>query len=345
MADNKHSLLRIYTFSTLISLALVIFVGVNSGISALFLVLVLAILEITFSFDNAVINAKILQRMSPGWQQAFMSIGIIIAVFGVRIILPIAMVAIATGSGFGQIVDLALHHSKEYGERLQDAHALIAGFGSIFLLMLFLNFIFEDREIKWLKKTEAALARVGKLKGLSIVIALFAICVGILIAPDDKRQTVLLAGFTGLAIYSLINWVDKILTKRGEEGLRQQVKKTFKTGLIAFIYLEIIDASFSLDGVVGAFSITNKVLLIGVGLGIGALYVRTLTVHMLRRGTLSRYIYLDHGAHYAIGILAILMLLSLRYEIPEAVTGLSGFSVIAIAVTHSYLEAKKAKII
>jgi hypothetical protein len=110
------------------------------------------------------------------------------------------------------------------------------------------------------------------------------------------------------------------------------------------MYLQLLDASFSFDGVLGAFAITNKVLLIVLGLSVGAFWVRSLTVYMVRKGTLARYKYIEHGAHYAILVLAVALLASLFFEVPDAVTGVSGLGVIVASFISSReaLHAKKA---
>lgn len=339
----KNSLLRIYAFSTTVSLALIVFVGLEAGISALLLVLVLAALEITFSFDNAVINAKILKNMSPGWQQAFLTVGILIAVFGVRVLLPILIVASAAGLSFGGVIDLALNDPTQYGHELEAAHPMIASFGGMFLLMIFLDFIYTERPTKWIKPLEKAFAKAGRLSSASVLTSMGVLLVIAGLVHGHERETVLLSGILGIFIYLLIRSLDGLLRSTGiEKNLKSGsvTKMTFKAGLVSFLYLEVIDASFSLDGVIGAFAITNQILIIAVGLGIGALYVRTITVHMLRRGVLEQYKYLDHGAHYAIGILAALMIISLHVEVSEAVTGLSGMLFVITALAHSYLEAK-----
>lgn len=342
----KNSLLRIYAFSTTVSLGLFIFVGLEAGIAALLLVLVLAALEITFSFDNAVINAKILKNMSPGWQQAFLTVGILIAVFGVRILLPILIVASAAGLSVGGVIDLALNNPTEYGHKLEEAHPMIASFGGMFLLMIFLDFIYTQRPTKWIKPLERLFEKAGRLSSASVLTALAVLLVVAGMTHGHERETILFSGIFGIFIYLLIRSLDGLLRSTGiEKNLESGAvtKMTFKAGLISFLYLEIIDASFSLDGVIGAFAITNQILIIAVGLGIGALYVRTITVHMLRRGVLEQYKYLDHGAHYAIGILAALMIISLQLEISEAVTGLSGMLFVITALVHSYLESKSDK--
>lgn len=338
---KKHSLWRIYAFSTVVSVGLIIFAGVETGLKGLFLVLALAALEVSLSFDNAVVNARILKRMSAAWQRAFLTVGILIAVFGVRIILPIFLVAVAVGTNFGSVVDLALNHPAEYGHKLEEAHPMIASFGGIFLLMIFLDFFFEQRKVKWIPWLETKLQKIGTLKNVSPLIAVASLVVGSQLVHPDDQKTVLMAGLAGLLIYLIIHTIDNLLQRSGvENNLGKGGSAAFKAGLVGFIYLEVIDASFSLDGVIGAFAITDQILLIAIGLGIGALYVRTITVHMLRRGVLDEYRYIEHGAHYAVGTLAVIMLVSLKYQIPEVIVGLAGLTIIIASVIFSHRSNK-----
>jgi hypothetical protein len=102
-----------------------------------------------------------------------------------------------------------------------------------------------------------------------------------------------------------------------------------------FLYLEVLDASFSFDGVVGAFAITNNLFIIMIGLGIGAMFVRSLTIMLVEKGTLSEFRYLEHGAFYAIGILAIIMFANTIFHIPEVITGLIGAAFIGLSLWSS----------
>lgn len=95
-----------------------------------------------------------------------------------------------------------------------------------------------------------------------------------------------------------------------------------KGGFGAFLYLEVLDASFSFDGVIGAFALTQNLFIIAIGLGIGAMYVRSMTVMLVEKGTLSEYRYLEHGAFYAILILSVVMYFQTLMHIPEVITGL-----------------------
>ena len=111
---------------------------------------------------------------------------------------------------------------------------------------------------------------------------------------------------------------------------------TGKAGFFLFLYLELLDASFSFDGVIGAFAITSDPIIIALGLGfIGAMFVRSITIYLVRKGTLGEYRYLEHGAHWAIGALAAILLISIEIEINEVITGLVGVAFIGASLASS----------
>ncbi len=338
MRRHQHKLWYIYGFAVVASLIITYLVGANLGTASLLTVLVLAGIEISFSFENAIINAKILQRLSRFWQQMFLTVGILIAVFVVRLLIPIIMVSITARLGINTVIDLALHHPEKYSLHLESAQPIIAAFGSMFLLMIFLDFIFETKPVMWLVPIERRLAKFGKLESLSVVVALALLLLfSQAVAVDQSR--VLLAGIVGIFTYLVINTIESA-QRLADSNTNDLPKTMIKTGLVGFLYLELVDASFSLDGVIGAFAITADIILITAGLAIGALFVRAMTVHVMRRGTLKKYIYLDHGAHYAVGLLAFLLLLSVRYQLPQWLTGLGGITIISIALIDSYFESK-----
>ena len=119
------------------------------------------------------------------------------------------------------------------------------------------------------------------------------------------------------------------------------IKQSFKAGLVSFLYLELIDASFSLDGVLGAFALSKDVIIITLGLAIGAMFVRSFTIMLVDKKVLKQYIFLEHGAHWAIGVLALIMLISTIHEVPEVVTGLAGLIFIVWAFCSSISYNKK----
>jgi uncharacterized protein len=324
------------------------------GWTAFGIVAILSVLEISLSFDNAVVNAGILKKMSAFWQKIFLTIGVLIAVFGMRLVFPVVIVAVSAKIGPIEAVDLAFNDAERYEQLVTDAHPSIAAFGGMFLLMIFLDFIFEDRDIKWLGWLERPLAKLGKIDMLSVCIALIVLLVSAMTVATqahqhaghaDKAATVLLSGVAGLITYLVVGGLSGFFENRieeeeereheAEEEARKSGKKVSATQLVGkaaffmFLYLEVLDASFSFDGVIGAFAITNDIVLMALGLGIGAMYVRSLTVYLVRQGTLDDYVYLEHGAHYAIGALAVILLVTIQYQISEIITGLVGVVLIA----------------
>ncbi|MFE2962309.1 DUF475 domain-containing protein [Streptomyces sp. NPDC059340] len=328
---------------------------IYGGWTAFGIVAILAILEISLSFDNAVVNAGILKKMSAFWQKIFLTVGVLIAVFGMRLVFPVVIVAVTAKKGPIEAVNLALTDKDQYQQLVTDAHPAIAAFGGMFLLMIFLDFIFEDRDIQWLRWIERPLAKLGKVDMLSVCIALVVLLVSSMTfavhahqhggAHIDKAQTVLIAGIAGLITYMVVGGLSGYFEDRleedeereheeEEEAARSGKKKPAvvlagQAAFFMFLYLEVLDASFSFDGVIGAFAITNDIVLMALGLGIGAMYVRSLTVYLVRQGTLDDYVYLEHGAHYAIGALAVILLVTIQYQIHEVITGLVGVVLIA----------------
>ncbi|MBC2640019.1 MULTISPECIES: DUF475 domain-containing protein [unclassified Rhodococcus (in: high G+C Gram-positive bacteria)] len=357
--------LRIFGLSFAVTIVSLIVAAIYGGPQAVLLVLILSILEISLSFDNAVINATVLRRMSDFWQKIFLTVGIVIAVFGMRLVFPLVIVWLASGLGPVAALDLALNPpadgaayfpdgSASYETLLTDAHPQIAAFGGMFLLMLFLGFILEEREITWLSWLEKPLARAGKLDQLAVVIAgVLLLITAAYIAPEDTVSTVMIAGVLGMVTYIAVNGLGELFNtpEEGEDGEIVEgsggptalAKATGKAGFFLFLYLEVLDASFSFDGVIGAFAITSDPIIIALGLGfVGAMFVRSITVFLVRKGTLSDYVYLEHGAHWAIGALAVILLVSIGYHVNENVTGLVGVALIGAAFISSIVRNRKA---
>jgi len=331
---------------TAVALVLALVLG---GPTDLAVVAILGVLEISLSFDNAVVNAKVLTRMHPLWQKLFLTIGIVIAVFGMRLVLPIFIVSLTAHLSLSDVVNLAINDATKYGQELDNAKQAIYAFGGTFLFMIFLDFVLDvERDVFWLAPVEKALVRIGKLDQLSVVIALGGIFVMSRITPHDKQLTVFVAGLIGLAAYLVVNSLDNLFEESMDDGEDQgtapATKMTgavFRAGIFTFLYLEVLDASFSFDGVIGAFAISNRVLVIALGLGVGAFWIRSLTLYLVRKGTLSEYVYLDHGAHWAIGVLAVIMIAQVRYQVPEVVTGLTGVGFIGLALVSSIAERRR----
>ncbi len=359
-------LLKTFGWSFAITVVGLVVAGVLWGWQGLAIVGILSILEISLSFDNAVINAGILRKMNAFWQKIFLTVGILIAVFGMRLVFPVVIVAITAKLGPIEAVKLAINDKAHYQELVTSAHPAIAAFGGMFLLMIFLDFIFEERDYKWLSWIEKPMAKMGKLDMLSVIIALVVLLVSAMtLATDvahgggDKTATVLLAGVAGLITYLVVGGISGYFEDKLEEddeddeeseagaaapvanGAGSAVGLAGKAAFFMFLYLEVIDASFSFDGVIGAFAITNDIFMMALGLGIGAMYIRSLTVFLVRKGTLDDYVYLEHGAHYAIGALAVILLITIRYEVSEVVTGLIGIVLIGLSFASSVVRNRR----
>ena len=315
----------------------------GSGLSAVFIVIVLAILETSLSFDNAVVNAMKLEKMSDKWRHRFLTWGIAIAVFGMRFLFPVLVVAIFANLDMITVTKIALTDSQQYAGYLHATHAPIVTFGGMFLVLLFLNYFFNhEKEVHWIKFIEGPLAHMDHIRGIEIIISLLMLIAVQTFIPAGEKISVILSGIAGIITFLAIDGVSHFLEKHEEMRAAQAVSQCAKSaGLISFIYLELIDASFSLDGVLGAFALSNDVLIITIGLAIGAMFVRSLTVMLVEKKTLAKFLYLEHGAHWAIGALAIIMLISTVKEIPEVVTGLIGLFFIVTALISSIVHNKK----
>ena len=328
---------RLSIIVTTICLAVAWFWG---GAMGAFIAIILGVLEVSLSFDNAVVNASVLKRMDERWQRYFLTWGILIAVFGMRLVFPIAIVAFATGIDFVGVTQMALHTPEVYAEHLTQSHIQIAAFGGMFLLMVFFSFIFdEDRELHWLGRMEKKLASFGKLESIEIIFALAILLISQHWLPEAIRLEALTSGVYGVILFVI---VDSLATLFEDEEEGDEAVEMIKKGsVMSFLYLAVLDASFSFDGVIGAFAITQDVVIIMLGLAIGAMFVRSLTVFLVRQGTLDEYVFLEHGAHYAIGTLAAIMLISMTHEIPEVITGLVGAVLIGLSVLSSIHYKKR----
>jgi uncharacterized protein len=354
------SALRIFGISLAVTAAALVAGYVHGGLTALFLLVVLAVLEVSLSFDNAIINAAVLQQMSPFWQRMFLTVGILIAVFGMRFLFPLVIVWATAGLDQVHAMELALNpppnHALEFADGSPSyeklviaAHPPIAAFGGTFLLMLFLDFVFYDRDIKWLKWFEIPFARIGRLGQLSVAVAgVVLILVGTqLTHSSEEHATVLTAGLLGVVTYLVVNGLSRAFRPSGLDAVAARsgpTKTAGKAGLTMFLYLEVLDAAFSFDGVTGAFAITSDPIVIALGLGlVGSMFVRSITIYLVQQEALDRYVYLEHGAHWAIGALAVIMLLSIepRLEVPDAITALVGVVFIGSAFAWSVLRNRR----
>ena len=341
---------------TLVGLILAFFIGWHSttqganvwqsGLRAVFLCAVLGVLEVSLSFDNAVVNAATLKNMTPAWRHRFLTWGMIIAVFGMRLVFPLAIVGVMAHIGPWQTILMAAQDPVRYAEMMQSVRIPVAAFGGSFLLMVALRYFFDIyKQVHWIRLIEEPLTKLGRLSAIELAVAMSTLYIFSTFLPEAEMRRFIVAGMFGLIIFILVDGLSSFLEHEMPTSNEKTKKKSnldlHRASAGMFLYLEILDASFSFDGVVGAFAVSENLFIITIGLGIGAMFVRSLTVLLVDRGTLTQYLYVEHGAFYAIGALAVVMFLNTILEIPEVVTGLTGAGLILLAFWSSVIHNRR----
>lgn len=304
---------------------------------ALFIVVVLSVLEVSLSFDNAVVNATVLEKMTPVWRHRFLTWGIAIAVFGMRLVLPLLVVSVVASIGPFDALYLAAARPEEYGKILESAKPVISAFGGAFLAMVCLKYFFDaEKEVHWIRVLEEKLTVLGRIEAVETALVMLVTYGISRTLPPEQVTPFIVAGNLGLVTFILVDGLAVMM-----EVSQEKINDIGRASAGMFLYLEVLDASFSFDGVIGAFALTHNLFIIAIGLGIGAMFVRSLTIMLVDEGTLATYRYLEHGAFYAIGALAMIMFLKVTHEVPEMVTGVIGAVFIGLSLWSSVSYKKK----
>lgn len=327
--------MKFFLFPTAVSALILIGIWFGLGFAAFVTAFLLVILEVTLSFDNAVVNARVLSGMSDTWRRRFLTWGMLIAVFGTRLVLPILIVSVSVLVSPWTIAKLAAFDPVAYAHLLEGARYSIYAFGGSFLLMVSLKYFLDDaKDVHWLRALEHHLSKWGRIEAIEIGIALAFITGISFLVPSVVQATVLVGGLVGVILFI------------GMQGLASsfsvEAEGVARSGLALFVYLNVLDSAFSLDSVVGAFALTTALPIIVAGLGIGAWFVRSLTIYLVERKTLDTLTYLEHGAHWAIFGLALSMFADLLWHVPEVVTGLIGLAFV-LAAYWSSVQFRKAE--
>lgn len=256
-----------------------------------------------------------------------------------RLVFPLALVGIVAHVNPWDALVLAATQPEEYAKIMLSAHVSIAAYGGAFLMMVALKYFFEEeKEVFWVSAIERPIAHLGRMEAVEIAFTLIFLYIFSRMQVEGDKLTFLISGIWGIVTYVAVDGIGAFLHTPGEN---QEGIDLNKASMGMFLYLEVLDASFSFDGVVGAFAVTNNLFIIMIGLGIGALFVRSLTIMLVERGTLNEFRYLEHGAFYAIGALAMIMFAGTVRHIPEVFTGLIGAAFIAAALWSSVQYNKK----
>ena len=329
---KNNNIQKYFLLPVLISAILFAATWYGFGVEAFVLVVILSVLEVTLSFDNAVVNARVLKKMTPAWQRRFLTWGILLAVFGTRFVLPILIVSAAVWASPMYVTALALNEPEAYSKLLGSVHGSITAFGGVFLLMVSLKYFFNKaKSVHWIQDVESHLVKWGSIEAIEIAIALTAL-VALSFMTHYDQSGVLVAGLIGLILFIVMEGIAGSLSVESDD--------IAAAGLTLFMYLNILDSAFSLDGVVGAFALTHNLFIIMIGLGIGAYFVRSMTIYFVRENTLTELVYLEHGAHWAILGLSVAMLANLIVHVPEVATGLIGLAFVLLAYYSSHKERK-----
>jgi hypothetical protein len=313
--------------------------GLGGALSFLMIGAVLAVLEISLSFDNAIVNANKLKEMAPEWQHRFLTWGILIAVFGMRVLFPLLIVVVAAGIGPIDAIYLAASKPDEYARIIAGAQLSIAAFGGTFLMMVALNYFMDEaKEVDWIRAIEYQLRRCASIRGLEIGFVLAVVLLFAAFIPEPQVGEFLFAAVAGLLTFLAVEVLGHVLDRR-----QAALSATAQGGLGAFLYLEVLDASFSFDGVIGAFALTHNLFLIAIGLGIGAMYVRSMTIMLVERKTLAEFRYLEHGAFYSILVLSVIMFGQTLWHIHELITGVLGSAFIGVALFSSIMYNRRVR--
>ena len=344
-----------YKWSFLLFFVVMVAVGVITHDSSVLLATAILVpLEISLSFDNAVVNARTLARMRPFWQTLFMMVGVLVAVVFVRFLLPIIIVMPSAHMGFTDVVSMAAHNPHQYQIELEKVHPIVGVFAGIYLLQITLTFFFEERKVMWFAPLERRLAAFGKLDDFVTWLSIIGVLVVVALV-DDHKFAIAIAGLASVATFIGVSMIANYFEPEEEDDEDDESATKMKVvtnlplsqrvgGLVAFglfWYLEVQDAAFSFDGVSGAFAVTSNIIAMAAGLGVGAAFVRSMTGHAVKTGSLSKYRYLEHGAFYAIAILAIMMLVSVFTAVSEFITGPIGIILIGAAFGHSFILNKR----
>ncbi len=322
-----------YFYGSFVTLGVALLFGLwLGGVAGAWTVIVLAVLETSLSLDNAVVNATVLENWSHAWRRLFIYVGLPIAVFGMRLVFPVVIVSLTTGLGMLEALQLAMHRPTDYANALISAHQQIAAFGGTFLLMVALQFFIDDeKENHWIVPLEKFFVKLSQYEvAVEAGITMAVLLATTMLLGDGEKYAFIVAGLLGFITYIGARVVGQMLS--GGDG---STGKKVAQGIGGLLYLEILDASFSFDGVIGAFAVSNNLFLIAAGLGVGAMFVRSLTIYLVDKGTLGEYRYLEHGAFWAILALAAIMFIGVKVEVPDTVTGFIGAAFILSALWSS----------
>lgn len=304
--------------------------------SAVLTIIGLSLFETISSVDNAIINAEVLSTMSQRARKWFLTWGLLVAVFLIRGFLPFFIIW-----GFNpilnvlQVLSVAWSSDPLVQESIHQSAPILLVAGGVFLLFLFLHWLFLEEKKLGLPRTEKFFMKQG-VWFYAVVSILLAV-----ISWFALKQNNLMA--FGTVVGSSLFFITHGFKQNAEEQEKRLLGNA-QSDLSKFFFLEIIDTTFSIDGVLGAFAFTLSVPLILLGNGLGAFLVRKLTMHNIEN--IKKYVYLKNGAMYSILVLGIIMIMhSFGFKIPEYLSPLCTFIIIGFFFWKSKMYFNNKNII
>lgn len=294
----------------------------------------LAVIEVSMSFDNATANTMKLKKMSRFWQQMFFYVGMPIAVFGMRFFLPLAIVGQVEGLSLPAAYHLAVTAPQVFATSLASVHEEIAYFGAAFLMLTAFEFFGGDEYEEQFMAGESLLVKFAKIPFGSTILVMVLVMLAQWITGNRDIGMAGLAGAITFNVVSIIKHYLEVLDEKLGTST-SKIAKLVAGGLGGFIYLEVLDASFSLDGVVAAFAIAKDIWVVTIGLGIGASVIRQLTLYMVDTGASDTLKFLPNGAFLSILTLSIFMFLVPFVEVPSFIAALTSVAFIGVAIVAS----------
>lgn len=307
----------------------------------------LAAYEVALNADSAVPMAGVAGRLHTRTKQIFLAVGLLAGVLVMRLLAPPLVVS---GTASEPVLDTATDvvvDPAHYAQELADIRPGLAGFGGVFLWMVFSEYLFncerKDRPL-WITPLERPFAKLSHPRLVQFAVgAVFAVAAGVSSTPG-QRGTVLAAGAAGWCAYGVVKLVALRTAPPAQGWWRAGAHGAvvvFERALAVFMLLEVLDGAYSFTGGVGGLPTWERWIIAVAGVGIGAIFLVQLTRRLDARQSLQRYVYLPAGAAYVLGVLAVLLWTSLVTDIPSAVAGWFGGIVVAAALTSSLVHNRR----
>jgi hypothetical protein len=303
--------------------------------SAIIIIIGLVVFEVISSIDNAIINAHVLRTLPQKYRRIFLFWGILFAVFVVRGLLPFVIIWIANPDlSIVQVTTAAFSKNSAVAESLERSKPLLLLAGGVYLFFVFLAWLFME-EKKYAFLVEGFLHRQSTwFYAISSIVTTLLVYKS-LMYPEIPNLA--LAASIGVSAFFITDG----FKKNAEEKEKELQKENGISAWSKIIYLEVLDTSFSIDGVIGAFAFTLSIPLILIGNGIGAFVVRNLTVKGIDR--IAKYEYLKNGAMYSIGVLGGIMILeAFGRHFPYWLAPLNTLIILAVFLYLSIRELRQA---